>query len=307
MACEMLGYSREEFMEMSPGDIDSSEMRDKVPDIMKELHEEGDLRFEMVHRTKDGRDVPVEVHSHLFELEEEERVLSVARDITERKRAEERKEFLNSLLKHDAKNKAAVIRGYLDILRDYEMSDRAEEYVEKINENLLDGIQIMERIGTLQEIGEEPIQNIDLRDIIDDVVKEIEGRAEREGMEIEVICPKSICRVRGGQLLKELFTNLILNSIIHSGGNKLRIEGREGPNTVTCTVEDDGSGIPGEVKDEVFERGFKGERSPGSGLGLFLAKTIVESYGGRIEVEGSGLGGAKFSVRLEKAQEEVGD
>ncbi len=90
VACEMLGYSREEFLEMSPQDIDSSKKADDVPGVMEELVEEGDARFEMYHQAKDGTEIPVEIHSHVFELEGEKRVLSVARDITERKKAEEK-------------------------------------------------------------------------------------------------------------------------------------------------------------------------------------------------------------------------
>ncbi len=89
VACEMLGYSRDEFMEMSPQDIDSSKKSDEIPEVMEELFEKGDVRFEMLHQAKDGTEIPVEIHSHLFELEGEERVLSVARDISERKGAEE--------------------------------------------------------------------------------------------------------------------------------------------------------------------------------------------------------------------------
>ncbi|MFW5898461.1 MAG: PAS domain S-box protein, partial [Candidatus Saliniplasma sp.] len=90
VATEMLGYTREEFLKMSPKDIDAGEHAEKVPAVMKELVETGDIRFEMTHKAKDGTKVPVEIHSHVFELEGEKRVLSVVRDITERKEAEEK-------------------------------------------------------------------------------------------------------------------------------------------------------------------------------------------------------------------------
>ncbi|MFW6196624.1 MAG: PAS domain S-box protein, partial [Thermoplasmatota archaeon] len=88
VACDMLGYSRDEFMKMSPRDIDAEEKMNEVLDVMDELMEKGDLRFEMVHEAKDGSKIPVEIHSHLFEYEGEQRVLSIARNISERKQAE---------------------------------------------------------------------------------------------------------------------------------------------------------------------------------------------------------------------------
>lgn len=66
------------------------------------------------------------------------------------------------------------------------------------------------------------------------------------------------------------------------------------------TVEDDGTGISDEVKEKIFERGFKMKESAGTGLGLYMAKEIAETYGGSIEVKSSELGGARFDVKLRK-------
>lgn len=87
-ACEMLGYTKEEFRTLSPQDIDDPDAAAKVPDILQGLFKEGDATFEIRHVTKEGSNVPVEISSHLFTLAGERLVLSVARDITERKEAE---------------------------------------------------------------------------------------------------------------------------------------------------------------------------------------------------------------------------
>jgi len=88
VACDMLGYTHEEFMEMSPLDIDDPEMAADVPGIMEELLDEGQATFEMRHVAKDGYKVPVEISSHTFTLNGQRFVLSIARDITERKQRE---------------------------------------------------------------------------------------------------------------------------------------------------------------------------------------------------------------------------
>ncbi|MEF8798843.1 MAG: PAS domain S-box protein [Candidatus Bipolaricaulota bacterium] len=98
VACQMLGYSMDEFLEMSPRDIDGGERSDDIPDIMEELLSEGHKTFEMVHETKDGGSVPVEVSSHVFEMNDETRVLSLARDITERKKLQRRRELVSHSL-----------------------------------------------------------------------------------------------------------------------------------------------------------------------------------------------------------------
>ena len=98
-ACEMLGYSREEFLRMTPLEIDAEDKTDEAQRAMSELLTKGRETFEMEHVARDGTRVPVEVSSHVFTVGGHKRVLSVVRDITERKQAEQRILHLNSLLR----------------------------------------------------------------------------------------------------------------------------------------------------------------------------------------------------------------
>ncbi|MBP1928721.1 PAS domain S-box-containing protein [Methanolinea mesophila] len=85
VACERLGYSREEFLTMTPEDIDAPGTRDHVPAVMRELAKNGHATFEGVHVKKSGEQVPVEISAHIFEFRGRKVVLSIVRDITERK------------------------------------------------------------------------------------------------------------------------------------------------------------------------------------------------------------------------------
>jgi PAS domain S-box-containing protein len=88
-ACRYLGYSAAELHELTPADLVPPERRKAVADIIRRLVEERELLFEWVHVRKDGTEVPVEVSSLLFEFRREPTVISIVRDITERKRADE--------------------------------------------------------------------------------------------------------------------------------------------------------------------------------------------------------------------------
>ncbi len=105
----------------------------------------------------------------------------------------------------------------------------------------------------------------------------------------------------GGPLINEVFSNLEENSIRHSDGSRLRIRGEVTENEVTCIIEDDGRGIPDEEKEKIFEKGYTTDEERGTGLGMFLVKTLLDIYGGSIEVKDSELGGARFDVHLQKA------
>lgn len=90
VACQRMGYSREELLQLSPLDIDSTARLGDFPAIFEKLFAEKQALFSTEHVTKDGREIPVEVNVRLFELNGQPYGLSVVRDITERKLAEER-------------------------------------------------------------------------------------------------------------------------------------------------------------------------------------------------------------------------
>jgi len=99
VACTMLGYSREEFMGMSPQDVDAPESSALIATRVGEVLRGGGHTFETVHRAKDGTDIPVEVSAHLLRIDERPMVLSVVRDVRRRRAAEERAAHLNQVLR----------------------------------------------------------------------------------------------------------------------------------------------------------------------------------------------------------------
>ena len=91
VACKMLGYTRKEMYGLSPMDIVAWDKAGLTPkEAMKNLASSGQALIESAFIAKDGRQIPVEVNIHLFELQGQPTVLTVARDITEHKKAEEK-------------------------------------------------------------------------------------------------------------------------------------------------------------------------------------------------------------------------
>lgn len=89
VACQRLGYPREQLLTMSLFDIDSPNYAEKAPERMETIRQEGALVFETEHVTRDGAIIPTEVSSRIIEYEGQPVQLSLARDITERKEAEQ--------------------------------------------------------------------------------------------------------------------------------------------------------------------------------------------------------------------------
>ena len=102
VACQRLGWSREELLKKSSYDIDAEEGLPQIPDAMRRLKAEGHAEWEGMHKTRDGRKIPVEITNRLFEMDGAPMILATIRDISERKNAEkairEQEETLNALL-----------------------------------------------------------------------------------------------------------------------------------------------------------------------------------------------------------------
>jgi PAS domain S-box-containing protein len=143
IACERLGYSREEFLRMNPLEIDARGTLDHAPVVMRELYEKGHATFEGVHVKSDGGEVPVEISAHTFEFRGRKVVLSIARDITERKIYEEKlTESLDqisrnmvqfAILNDQIRNPLQVIMG--EVMLDHEPNrDLVLDQIKKIDE-----------------------------------------------------------------------------------------------------------------------------------------------------------------------------
>ena len=101
MACELLGYSHAELMSMTIDQADTPEEARHAPDRIARLMAQGHLKFETVHQHKDGSPIPIEVSARLISWEGQPAMMSICRDITERKRAEvsikNREQLLNEI------------------------------------------------------------------------------------------------------------------------------------------------------------------------------------------------------------------
>ncbi len=117
------------------------------------------------------------------------------------------------------------------------------------------------------------------------------------------------CYVKANQLLHDVFSNLLSNAIKHMSDSDGRISisleavVRDGRRSYRVSVEDNGPGVPDDMKEKIFNRLQRGEtKARGMGLGLYLVKSLVESYHGRVWVEdrvpGDHTKGSRFVVML---------
>ncbi len=301
---ELYGWKEEEVLGENIVDVTPSlASKDQAEEIMEKLQKGEKWSDEFLVQRKDGTEFNAIVTDAPIYNEDGEitGIVGVSTDISKRKELEEREKFLHSLLRHDVRNKMQIVQGYLELLKDFDLPKEAESFLEKAMRSSYEGMEVIEKVRTLRKASEEETKSVNICSMIYDSLDNWKSWAEDAGMEINVDFPESKCVVKGGSLLNELFSNLVENSIQHSGGEIIEISGEIIDSEFVCVIEDNGQGIADENKDRIFDKGYTTDEGRGSGLGLFLVKALLDIYGGDIEVGDSELGGAKFEIRLKMA------
>jgi signal transduction histidine kinase len=150
------------------------------------------------------------------------------------------------------------------------------------------------------------MSQVELRELVGDTVAAMRAPAAARGVSLAAELPGEdlLARANAEKLQRVLF-NLIQNAIRHTPADgTVRMEAHRREDGVELIVEDTGEGIDPAALEQVFEpfwRGDAARSSAGSGLGLALAKRIVEALGGQIQVQSEPAGGARFAVLLPRS------
>ena len=319
VASQRLGYTREEFLNMTPADIVAPEKLADIPKNASEMTKNDCVRFEIVHVTKNGTRIPVEVVNHVFKLKGKRVALAVSRDITERKEHEEELKKLVEDLKrsneelerfayvasHDLQEPLRTIASFTQLLeRRYKgkFDNDADEFMDYIVDasfrmkDQIEGLLEYSRV-TIDHRGFQPVNlELILNQAIDNLRTLIE---ENEAL----VNYNSLPTVMGDDdQLRRIFQNLVGNAIKFRKPNIppiINISAREDKETneYIFSVADNGIGIEDQYKERIFvifQRLHTMEAYKGTGIGLSVVKRIVEHHGGRIWVESEQGVGSTF-------------
>jgi PAS domain S-box-containing protein len=253
-----------------------------------------------------------------------DRVLVMARDITERQRIEEQlyqTEKLASLgtlsagVAHEINNPLGVILGFTEILLDRIPPESKEhEILKTIERQGLNAKRIVEKLMTYARQPAKQEEFTDLNKDVEMVLSLLQNNLLTNKVELDLRLARELPRVHGDSgELQQVFINLVNNAVAAMPkGGKLSVLTRVNPysHMVEAIFADNGTGIPKEIADRIFDPFFTTKKvGEGTGLGLSVSYAIVNKYGGNIRFEtrlqeaDGGNQGTTFFVTL---QPEVG-
>lgn len=256
------------------------------------LYVEGDLE-----RTAGSRSVPVGI-TYAPLLSEQGKLVNIittVRDITRFREADELKSTFISVVSHELKTPVALIKGYVSTLRrddahwDKEIVSDSLRIIEEEADRLGEYIENLLDVTRLQANGFNLKRNdTQLAEIIKHVAERLQTQTSKHNIIVDIPQPLPII-VADDNRINQVISNLVANAIKYAPDGEIRIRSVQKDNNIVVCVSDEGPGIDPNDAPYVFDRFYRApdasRQTKGAGLGLFLAKAIVEAHGGRIWID----------------------
>ena len=323
-AASSFGYMAEELLGKGLDTLLTSSSMARVGDLSRSLAiapEESlclDSRFEITGRRQDGSEFPGEASLSKLSNKGEDTYTAIIRDITERKVAEQvaqellqAKDDFVANVSHELRTPLASIKGFVKLLRSGKVPDPndQQEFLERINGSTE---HLEHLVGDLLDLSaleagqmQLDLETIDFGQLIEETLGSLEGLIHQKRLTLVPACPVGSILLTGDRrLLRQVLVNLVGNAIKFSDANsEVRVAASQDDNQVLTEVIDRGPGIAPGSLPRLFDRFFKSDgpakrSGAGTGLGLFIAKKIVEAHDGEIGVRSELGQGSTFYFTL---------
>jgi two-component system phosphate regulon sensor histidine kinase PhoR len=236
-------------------------------------------------------------------------VLLLFQDLTELKNLQTTRRELIGNISHEFRTPLAGIKAMVETLRDGAVDDKevARDFFTRIDDEVERLTQIVAELTELSRIEADKAElilgTVNLNILIDGVITQLSPQVERQQLTVDKKLATSLPLVQADKTrIRQTIVNLIHNAIKFTDpGGKITVATRIHGDSVTVDISDTGIGIAKSNLPHVFERFYKGDRARsggGTGMGLAIAKHVIEAHGGSIRVRSEEGKGSTFSFSL---------
>lgn len=305
-ACRMLGYTHMEMLDQTPYSITAEALIPEVDHMFENILSGDGMFVEWMQVTKDGKPIPVEISAKPFKLNGRTLVISITRDMTERKKTEEYLRYTENIsmigelsagIAHEIRNPLTSIRGFVQLLYGQSMMGR------EIHEIILSEVdRINSIIGELLLLGKEipsELTECNLVQLLSKVIMLLNAQAHMTDNEIVMHTDLFSLPLRcADNKLKQVFINILKNAIEASpSGAEIIVElNREG-DTGVIRITDTGHGIPAECLNQIGSPFFT-TKSGGNGLGVMISRRIIHNHKGTLLFKANHPAGTIVEITL---------
>jgi PAS domain S-box-containing protein len=296
---QKFGYERDELLGNGVSVIKDEQAVEQGLNNLRRLlssDEPDSVYFETEIQSKSGESIPCEDHMTAlpYEGDEFDGSVGILRDVSRQKgrerelrelrRQNKRLDEFASVVSHDLRNPLNVVEGNVELLREECDSDR----IDRIEQSLTRMSELIDDLLQLSRVGDdtESMESVSLAEIPNTCWQSVEtGDATLQTKATRTIQADP-------SRLAQLFENLMRNAVEHTSQDVTITVGEvEGG----FYVEDDGSGIPEDSRDDIFEAGYT-TTDEGTGFGLSIVKEVAEAHGWEISIVEGSEGGARFEI-----------
>ncbi len=237
----------------------------------------------------------------------------IIHDLSKKAELEQMKLDFVSMASHELKTPLTSIIGYLSVFLDENKGKVSEDNLDLLNKAFVAAKQLQSLIQNLlnvnkiekEQLSASP-EEIDYLPILTKAVEDLRSQANQKNIVLSLVPPsETLPKILADPVrISEVATNLIANAINYTNPNgKVEVSMKVSPNDLTTTVSDNGVGIPPEAIPHLFNKFYRvsnvlQQANKGTGLGLYISKSIVEKLHGKIWVESEPGKGSKFSFSL---------
>ena len=236
----------------------------------------------------------------------------ILHDLSKEEELERMKLDFISMVSHELRTPLTSIIGYLSVFTSENKGKLPKEESDLIDRSLISAQQLLILVQNILNVNKiedsqmsVSIEPIDYSLVLQKAIEDLRGQANQKNIVLTLTIPPTMPKVLADPIrISEVVTNLLVNAINYTNpGGKVMVTTTLSPNEVTTTVSDTGVGIPKEALPHLFNKFFRvsnqtQKMSKGTGLGLYIAKSIVEKLNGKIWVESEQGVGSKFSFTL---------